>query len=129
MIRRTLSFLLVLLFLAPLTWGQTINTIQGRKVARATLLSAVVATDDGVWIDIEGFNEQTVHIEGITTATAKVNISATPTKPANNAHGIEAASCAADCAVVVSMGVRWIKVRVSAYTSGTISAYLEAGQR
>jgi hypothetical protein len=127
-ILRVLLFLLLLGAAVPAD-AQNFNTIHGRRVERATLLADAAATGDGSWIAVEAFNAYTIHVSGITTATVIVNVSNAPAKPANNDHEIQAASVSADSIINVTMPSKWVKARVSSYSSGTINAYLEGVQQ
>ncbi len=92
-----------------------------------SLLSGVSGVDSGKWIDVKGRRNLTIQFKGIGTATCRVHVSNDPTKPADNADEvIQVASVTANGMVSLTGPYRWIKVSVSAYTSGTISAFLEA---
>ena len=89
------------------------------------VLNAVVATGDGTWVEFERTKRSTIHIKGITTATVQVRGSNEPTKPADSDHGVSVGSdITADSLVKIDQPMKWIKVRVSAWTSGTINGYL-----
>lgn len=104
----------------------TNGTTYGRSwVRRATVLDAVEAQGNGTWTSIEGCSNFSIHVTGITNATVVVTGSNAPTEPAAATHGIVLATVTSDAIVRIDMPVRWVKVRVSAWTSGTISAYLE----
>jgi hypothetical protein len=94
------------------------------SVLRGVLLNAATSTTNGEWVEIAGY-QGTVHITGITTATVEVDVSNEPSKPLNTTHGITLSSVTANAGVVVNSAWRWIKVRCTSYTSGTISAYWE----
>ena len=127
---KILLLLLALCLLLDLdVQAQEYNTVQGRKVERATLLSAVTTTSDGAWIGCEGYNTGTVQVSGITTATVTFNISVAPAKPANNTAGVVAGQLTADGAIVFNAPARWCKAAVTAHTTGTITATLEAYQQ
>jgi hypothetical protein len=105
-----------------------ITTIQvfGRTIVRAQLLTNVVAINDGEWIDVSGLNQLSLDIRGITSATVQLRGSNELIRPADNTHGNQlGADTTADGFVIVSATVRWMKLRVSTYVSGTINAYLE----
>ena len=89
------------------------------------LLDGVTAVTVGTWERTSSYTRSSVHVKGITTATVIINGSNTLTKPANADHEIELSSLTADGLVSIDLPVKWMKVRVSAYTSGTISAWLE----
>jgi hypothetical protein len=105
--------------------------VHGTVVVRAQLLTSQTATTDGEWIDVSGLSAMSVHIAGITTATVEIDGSNADTRPANNTHGIKlnAVDITADQFVMLTLNLRWLKVRVPAYTSGTIQAYLEGHAR
>jgi hypothetical protein len=91
------------------------------------LLHDQAAVTDGVWIEVKGFKRLSIDISGITTATLEVRGSNDPLKPLNTNHGRQlGANVTADAIVNVDVPVRWIKVRVSAHTSGTINANMQA---
>lgn len=90
------------------------------------LLDAVVATADGVWVDAKRFKTSSIHVFGITTGTVQVRGSNARVKPADNTDAIKIGSdITADGIVSIAYPLRWIKCKVSAYTSGTISAVLQ----
>ncbi len=100
-----------------------------RKIESLTLLDGITGTDDGVWIDACEFISKSIHIKGITTATLHICGSCEPGTPANTDHGIQIGDdVSADCLVEIPANLRFVKVRCSAYTGGTIYAYL-AGVR
>lgn len=91
----------------------------------AKLLDGITSTTDGEWIDIEGVIGKTLHIKGIGTATLKVCGSMDMTKPFNSNHEIQiGADITADCLLEIAAHLRWIKVRCSSYSSGTIYAFM-----
>jgi hypothetical protein len=102
----------------------TYTKAYGRNAINATLLASAIATGNGEWINIHGFQPCTVEITGITNATVVLSGSCQPTKPANSFHGFELREVTTDGAVKVIDPVEWVKARVTVYTSGTISAYL-----
>ena len=89
------------------------------------LLNAATAVTVGTWERVSSYTRSSVHVKGITTATVIINGSNSATKPANADHEIQLSSVTADELVSIDLPVKWMKVRVSAYTSGTISAWLE----
>jgi hypothetical protein len=127
--------LVVLVLLSVVLWhalavaAVTMTTIQvfGRTIVRAQLLTNVAAINDGEWIDVSGLNQLSLDIRGITSATVQLRGSNELTRPADNTHGNQlGADTTTDGFVIVSATVRWMKLRVSTYVSGTINAYLEA---
>lgn len=125
-----LALLLILtgygLALAAIT--QTSTTVFGKVIMRANLIPAAVGTGNGEWIDTSGMSAMTIHITGIITATVEVDGSNEPTKPSDATHGIKlnGTDITANQMFTVTVPVRWLKARVTAWTSGTVNAYLEA---
>ena len=103
-------------------------SINGVLITRAQLLTDAEATGDGEWIDTSSLALMSVHVSGITIATVEIDGSNDAVKPADNTHGIKLNSIdiTADQMIVITAPYRWLKVRVTAYTSGTINAMLEA---
>ena len=99
----------------------------GTTLMRAQLLTDAITSTDGEWIDVSGLASLTLHVSGITTATVEVDGSNEIVRPANDAHGIKlnATDIASDQIVFLTGGLRWLKVRIPDYTSGTINVYLE----
>ena len=96
-------------------------TIKGNS---ATLLDNVAGTTDGEWIDVRRFRRKTIHVKGTFSATVKIAGSCEPTMPANNDNGVQIGSdITAPAIVEVGPVIKWLKVYVPAYTSGSISAY------
>jgi hypothetical protein len=123
------SLLLMVLWHAIAVAAVPMTTIQifGRTIVRAQLLTNVAAINDGEWIDVSGLNQLSLDIRGITSATVQLRGSNEPTKPLDSTHGNQLGSdTTVDGFVIVSASVRWMKLRVSTYVSGTINAYLEA---
>jgi len=83
-----------------------------------------VATTNGVWVDARGFKRFSVHVTlGGGAATVQIRGSNAVAIPANSAHEVQiGADITADGITNVDVPLRWIKTRVSAYTSGTINA-------
>ena len=99
------------------------DIITNRKYFRhIRLLDALGATDNGVWIDCLSFTSISIEVSGITTATVLINTSNAATKPANTAHGQLRATFTADGEYTSNNLPRWLKARISPWTSGTISA-------
>ncbi|MFQ5915378.1 MAG: hypothetical protein ACE5JS_19590 [Nitrospinota bacterium] len=95
-------------------------------IFRSTLISGATGTGNGAWELVAGMRTLNIHVKGIGAATVTVNGSNDPTKPADSDHEITLASITSDDIVTVQGPLRWMKARVSAHTSGTINAYLEA---
>lgn len=93
---------------------------------RATykLLDGVTATSDGVWVDCGLFTEGRAHLAP-GTGTLQLRGSDEDTKPANNTDGYQIGSdVTAVDDIEVAVLPRWIKVKVSAHTSGTHNAWV-----
>jgi hypothetical protein len=98
--------------------------VKGRSTITATLLNAVAATGNGEWINLQGFNPATCHAILTGTATVELDGSCEPTQPADATHGFSLNTLTATGAIVVNVPVRWLKARVTAYTSGTVTVHL-----
>lgn len=110
---------LIVLLTASMTFaGSTIRQV----------LSGVTAVNDGVWVEwvtSSSDAEGSVVVTGITTATVQVRVSNSITLPANSYHGIQLGpDITQDDGMLITGRFRWVKVMVSAYTSGTIDANL-----
>ena len=107
---------------------QTSTTVFGKVIMRANLIPAAVGTGNGEWIDTSGMSAMTIHITGIITATVEVDASNESTRPSDATHGykLNATDITTNQIFSVTVPVRWLKARVTAYTSGTINGYLEA---
>lgn len=120
---------LALVLMAAPSWAAIAVPLQrmpsGRYVMQAQMLTDVVAVANGEWIAMDGVRPFSVQVTGITTATVQVRGSNAPTKPADNTHGFQLGSnLTADGVVAVETPVRWVKVQVTVWTSGTLNAYL-----
>jgi hypothetical protein len=92
---------------------------------RATLLDAVVAIDNGAWVNVQGMEKMSFHILIANTATAQVRASNEPNPlPTDDGGLVEQVTVSAY--VQLRAPARWVKVKVSAHTSGAVSAYMEA---
>ncbi len=96
----------------------------GALTMGTVLLDDATGTTPGVWVDVHGFKDKTIHVSGVTTATLQVYGSNTPLIPANATDHIQLGSnITADSIVSITTPVRWMKVKVAAHTTGTIDAY------
>lgn len=92
----------------------------GVTIHRVQLTESAVATENGEWVNIEGLAPFSIHVSGITTGTVQIRISNDATKPADATHDIQLGSdITADGMTENTIPVRWIKSRVSAWTTGT----------
>ena len=106
----------------------TVTNIFGVAVMRGQLLTNAAAVSNGEWIDISGMRIVTMDIRGITSATVEVDGSNAEARPADNTHGqkLNGTDITVDQVVVVTMPLRWLKVRVVSFVSGNIQALMEA---
>lgn len=103
-----------------------IKKVHGRLILREELLSGVSSSDDGVWAEVSPFTPFSIDISGIGSATAQIRCSNDASRPADNTHGRQAGTdITTDGLYGITEPVRWVKVRISAYTSGTINANME----
>ena len=103
----------------------TDNDPQKQKVT-SVLLDGITAMDDGDWLDVSKYDDISIHISGIGTATVKLCGSLVPTRPDNTDHEIELDSLTSDNIDELEANLRWIKARCSSYSSGTIYVWLLA---
>jgi hypothetical protein len=89
-------------------------------------VDAAVAIGNGVWVDARAFRSASLHTFGTFVATVQVRGSNSIADPgaANHEIAIGADITTATLTFITTLPVRWLKVRVSAYTSGTVNAYL-----
>jgi len=85
------------------------------------LIDAKAATDDGFWIDTHGYDQYSIQVDGITTATVTINSSNAITKPANSDHQVQRVSLTSDGERTDVVMPRWLKARISVWTAGTIT--------
>ena len=96
-------------------------------VMGTVLLDDATATCPGDWTDVRKYVHKSVHVSGITTATVQIYGSNTPVEPLNTTDHVQlGANITADSIREITYPVKWIKVKVSAHTTGTIDAYLLA---
>lgn len=99
----------------------TINATTKRAI-NVTLIDAAAATDDGTWIDTMDFAEGSIDVTISATATAQIRGSDAATKPADNTHGNQIGSDITSSGQYSIVNCpRWLKARVSAFTSGTVT--------
>lgn len=97
----------------------------GNDVIEAKLLTAVVAVDNGDWIDVRHYKDFSFHVKGITTAVVKIHGSNDDTKPVAGDHEDQIGTDFSADGIQQAAGVyKWVKARVSSWTSGTISVYM-----
>jgi len=120
----------VLLVLIPsLVWAATVPTVADvyRQIrVAAQLLSGATSTGNGTWMDANGLNHMLITVRGITTATVEIDLSNDLAEPLATDNGLTlGAPLTADGFVQADVTARWIKCRVTAYTSGTINCVLQ----
>lgn len=96
-----------------------------RHILHYKLIDAAVATGNGVWIDTADYGSGTIHLTLAGTATAQVfgsNAAAAPA--ASTDHAQIGVDINASSLVTIAVMPRWIKVKVSSWTSGAVSAFL-----
>jgi hypothetical protein len=99
--------------------------VLGRTLVSATLLDAQEATTEGEWIDVGGVYPLTIQIDGVDGDTVDVRYSNSPTMPPPEHFDLKAGDdIVADTGFSFEMPVRWLKVRVTAYNAGSITAKL-----
>lgn len=99
----------------------------GKTVLWAQLLTDQAAATDGEWMAVLGWHPLTIQIDGITTATVQVRGSNAKAQPANSTDGFQLGSdISTDSLVALDAPIKWIKVKVSTYVSGTLNAYMMA---
>ena len=93
------------------------------------LQDAATATSNGVWVEAKKFLASSIHVTGITNATVQIYGANTRTKPADATDHIKIGSdITADGIVSIAYPVRWLKAKISAYVSGTISAVVQGAK-
>lgn len=99
-----------------------------------TLLDAVVAQDNGSWLNILGMDKISIHIV-IANATVTIHGS-NESGPADNTDGVDLvaagltqlatnATITASTIIAIKIPLKWVKVKVTA-VAGSVSAYLVA---
>lgn len=94
-------------------------------VHRCTLLNATTAQTNGEWVNVSGAWRASLDISGITTATVEVDVSNDTTQPDNATHGRQLTTVTSDTMINIPMNVHFIKARITAFTSGAITANYE----
>ena len=86
--------------------------------------AGVAATDTGDWVDVSDLENMTIDVYGITTATVQVRGFNTISKPLASADGRLIGSNITTDKMVAIHPMKWVKIKVSAWTTGTIIANL-----
>ena len=95
------------------------------------LLNQVQSTTVGSWVSLKGRHPLTVTIEGDFVGTVKIFASNNPSQPADSFNFcpiVGGVALSAPAIVIVDAAHNWLKVAVTAWTSGAISAYVLSGQ-
>jgi len=132
MITRALLGLCLLLTIAPAAFAADGDVIDGTGPSAASFMKcwkpvdAAVAIGNGVSVDARAFRSASVHTFGTFVGTAQVRGSNAVADPGAANHEIQIGTdvTTATLTFITTLPVRWLKVRVSAYTSGTVNAYL-----
>jgi len=102
----------------------------GQTTIWAQLLTNITDITNGEWMAVLGWHPLTIQIEGITTATVQIRGSNQKAQPENAADQFQlGANITSDGLFSLDAPVKWIKIKVPAYTSGTLNAYLMATPR
>lgn len=90
-----------------------------------TLLNAATGTGSSEWFNISDLDEKSLDIRISDTATVQVMVSNAPTQPAKATDGPQqGANVTADGMITFDSAAKWVKVKVSAYSAGTVTVYL-----
>ena len=104
----------------------TRKKVEGVRTGEVTLHSALAASDDGDWVDMEGIGDWSIHVSGIGTDTLKAHGSNKATIPADGDSEITLGSdITADGIREYSAPIKWFKVSV-VRVDGTITVVLKA---
>lgn len=110
--------------------GDLIDTIKAKSIARSAsgykLLDGQAATTNGVWVDTRLFSGGSVEVSGTFVGTVEIHATnlANPA-PTDNGTVIGTTTSPAFVALVqsgVAVRSRFVKAKVTAYTSGSINA-------
>lgn len=103
-----------------------IETFMLPKVGqRCKLLDEVETTSNGEWVSIQGMERSSVYVDIADTATVQVRAT-NEEAPANSDDGGLVEEKTASGFVQLRAPARWIKAKISAHTTGKVSAFLEA---
>jgi len=92
---------------------------------RATLLDGLLTTSNGEWVNAQGFERSSIHVVIANTATVQVRAS-NEVAPAASDDGGLVEAVTASAFVQLRCPARWIKAKISAHTSGAVSAFMES---
>lgn len=97
---------------------------RGMALSYEAIVGAVGVTDGIGWILTTGFNRMSVHVEGITTGTVQIRGSNAPDRPADATDAFVVDEITSDELSNLTALPKWIKVMVSAWTTGTFNVYI-----
>lgn len=88
------------------------------------LLDAAAAITPGAWIDVRGLRHWTIDITGTFVATIQVQGSNAPARPGASEDGNQLGELVTAAGIIdAQVPMRWMKTRVTLYTSGIINAF------
>ena len=100
-----------------------------RFIQKGNLLDGATGTTSGAWQQVSGAYPQSVTFSGWGTATAKLLVSNNASQPADpdNNHPQVGSDVTANTMITLNFPVKYVKVQVSSYVSGTLTAAIWAG--
>lgn len=99
----------------------------GKTVLWAQLLTNAESATDGEWFAVLGWHPLTIQLDGITTATVQVRGSNQKAAPANSSDEFQlGADVSTNSLLALDAPVKWIKIKVTSWTAGTLNAYMMA---
>lgn len=104
-----------------------IRIIPGKNTLLFKMLDEVVATTNGVWVNVRGYRLRTIQITGLVNAEVEIREATTDlaNRPANSDDGsLVGPTLAANCSEIWISSSTWIKIKVPTYVSGTIVVFL-----
>ena len=105
--------------------------VQDDRYLWQTLLSGVTATSDGTWVRVKGKHPAQVTIEGTFMGDVQILASNNPRQPLDSFNGapvVDGVTHSAPDNIKIDDAWEWVKARVTAYTSGSISVFIRSGQ-
>ena len=88
-------------------------------------VDGVADTSIGSWIDVADIDRMSIHVDGITTGTVQIYGSNTLAKPTDATNHYKlGGDITANTIKEIAVPVKWIKVVVSAWTTGTFKVHL-----